>query len=489
MRIRPRKPNFLASLRQQYRNKLEQLDQDLNSGAISLPAPAGWTKRLTIGIIAGLTAGLGWSIVARVDVVVDAPGKLEPLSQSQAVQSKVGGTVSAVLVQEGEQVKQGQMLMQLDKTPLLNQLQSLLLQRNQLVRETAVLRLARQNAGLNQINAAEIPPELMNRVQTRRLLVAQLSGDPSGLSPDQQQRYDMFQRQLRNLQTASQLQGSNLETQAAAIDAEQRKDQFQAGVQQELLSRLQPLAAEGAISRTVVLQRLIEVNNLQNELEQNQFQRRQLQITQMQSQVQNSQIVNQTFQELQQQLVALDKEFDATIQENQRRLIQVNADLNQTQLELKNLDLRAPVEGVIFNLEARVPGVVAQPGQALLQIVPDESLIARVQVANSDIANIRVGMPVDVRVDAYPFTEYGAIEGVVTKVSGEALPANNQTSGPTIFPVEIRLQQQFLQRGTKQSPLVPGMTLMANIKVRERAPISYVTEELTKAIDSMRSVR
>ncbi|WP_088893907.1 HlyD family type I secretion periplasmic adaptor subunit [Leptolyngbya ohadii] len=489
MRLRPRKGNFLANLRQQYRSKLEQLEQDLNSGAISLPTPAGWTKQLTAAIVIGLTAGLGWSVVARVDVVVDAPGKLEPLSQSQTVQSKVGGAVSAVLVQEGQQVKQGQMLMQLDKTPLLNQLQSLLLQRNQLVRETAVLRLARQNASFDQINPAQIPPELLNRVQARFLLVAQISGDPSGLSPDQRQRYDLFQRQLQNLQAASQLQGSNLETQVAAIEAERQKDEFQVDVQQELLSRLQPLAQEGAIARTVVLQRMVEVNNLENELEQNQFRQRQLQINQLQSQVQNSQVVNQTYQDLQQQLLVLDKEFDATIQGNQQRLIQINAEVNQTQLELKNLDLRAPVEGVIFNLKARVPGAIAQPGEALVQIVPDESLIARVQLANNDIANIRVGMPVDIRVDAYPFTEFGSIEGVVTKVSREALPANSQTGGPTVFPVEIRLQQQFLQRGTKQSPLVPGMSLMANIKVRERAPISYITEELTKAIDGMRSVR
>lgn len=489
MRLRPRKVNLLANLRQQYRTKLAQLDQDLNSGAISLPAPAGWTKRLTVGIVIGLTAGLGWSIVARVDVVVDAPGKLEPLSQSQAVQSKVGGTVSAVLVQEGQQVKQGQMLMQLDKTPLLNRLQSLLLQRNQLVSETAVLRLARQNASLDQIDSSQIPPELMNRVQTRLLLVSKLSGDPSGLSSDQRQRYNLFQQQLQNLQTASQLQGTNLETQVAAIDAEQQKNEFQFDVQQELLSRLQPLAQEGAIARTVVLQRMLEVNDLQNQLEQSQFQQRQLKINQLQSQIQNSQVMNQAFQDLQQQLVVLDKEFDTTIQNNQQKLIQINAELNQTQFELKNLDLRAPVEGVIFNLEARVPGVVAQPGQALLQIVPDESLIARVQVANDDIADIRVGMPVDIRVDAYPFTEFGAIEGVVTKVGREALPANNQTGGPTAFPVEIRLQQQFLQQETKQSPLVPGMSLIANIKVRERAPISYITEELTNAIDGIRSVR
>ncbi|WP_088888815.1 HlyD family type I secretion periplasmic adaptor subunit [Leptolyngbya ohadii] len=490
MRLRPQRFNLLANLRQQYLTKLEQIEQSVNDGAMSLPTPAGWTKRLTLGIVLGLSAGLVWSIVARVDVVVDAPGKLEPLSQSQGVQSKTGGTVTAVLVREGELVQQGQMLMQIDKTPLFNQLQSLLIQRNQLVRETAVLRMARYSARSHEeMDAASISPELRHRVQTRMLLVAQLSGDPSSLSPGQRQRYDLFQQQLQDLQAVNQLQGSNLEAQAATIDAELDKNQFQAGVQQELLTRLQPLMEEGAISRTLFLQRTIEVNNLEKQLQQNQLQRRQLEINQIQSQVQGRRSVNQIYQDLQKQLLSLDQEFDATIQENQRRLIQINAELNQIELSLKDQDLRAPIEGVVFDLQAKIPGMVAQPGQSLLQIVPDESLIARVQVANHNIANIRVGMPVDVRIDAYPFAEFGAVEGIVTRVGSEALPIDNQRQGQTVFPVEIRLQRQFLQQHVERSPLVPGMSLTANIKVRERAPIGYVTEELTKAIDGMRSVR
>jgi hemolysin D len=94
-----------------------------------------------------------------------------------------------------------------------------------------------------------------------------------------------------------------------------------------------------------------------------------------------------------------------------------------------------------------------------------------------------------VRLDAYPFTEYGAVPGVVTKVGREALTVSEETAGQTAFPVEIRLNQQFLQRGSDRFQIIPGMSLPANIKVRQRAPISYVSEELIKAIDSMQSVR
>lgn len=482
--------NPFGALRSHYQVTIDQVEQDLNAGALSLPSPAPWTRRLTQVILVGITVGVGWSVLARIDVVVVAQGKLEPLSQSQSVQSRVGGVVTAVHVQDGDLVKQGQLLMQLDKTAIQNQLETLMLQQDQLVKEIAVLRIARQGAPMQTLaqSGAEIPPELMNRVQNRMVLVAQITGDPGGLSPEQQQRYQLFQQQLQDRLSANQLKNSAMSTQVAEADAQLAGTEFQLKVQQELLEQFKPLMEEGAISRVNFLQRAIDVNSLESQLNQGQLQKRQLQLNQMQAEVDNRQLTTQIYQELQSQLAAIDAEFDQTIQGDQRQLIDVNSQLNQTQIDLKNQDLRAPADGVVFDLGPKLPGAVAQPGQALLQIVPSESLIVRAQVANADIANIRVGMPVDVRIDAYPFTEYGAVTGVVTKVGSEAMKMS-EASGQTAFPVEIRLDQQFLEQGTERLTLLPGMSLMANIKVRERAPISYVAQELIEAFDGMRSVR
>lgn len=465
--------------------------EELNAGMLGLPSPGAWTQRITLLIVVGLGAGVAWAAIARVDVVIAARGKLEPVSQSQAVQSKVGGTVTAVLVREGQTVKRGQLLMQLDKTTLQNQFRTFLFQRNQLLKETAVLRLARQGksiATLRQVGGT-IPPELMNQVQMRLLLQAQLSGDADSLSSEQLQRYALFQRQLRDRQVINQIQTANVQTQIAETEAQLAKTEFQFQVERKLLNQLTPLMEQGAISRTDFLRRAIDVNTLQTQLNQNRLQKRQLQLNELQTQAESRKLMTETFQVLQNQLAELDTQFDSTIKANQRQLIQINAQLNQVQLDLKQQDLRSPVDGIIFNLGPKLPGVIAQPGQALLQVVPNESLIARVQVANSDIANIQVGTPVDIRVDAFPFTEYGSVDGVITKVSREALMSNPQIPDQTVFPVEIKLQSQFLQRNHERLTFVPGMTLVANIKVRQRAPISYVADEIIRVFDGARSVR
>jgi HlyD family secretion protein len=464
---------------------------DMSTGPLGLPTPGAWTQRLTVLIIVGLGAGVTWAAVARIDVVIAARGKLEPLSQSQAVQSKLGGSVTTVLAREGAAVKRGQLLMQLDKTTLQTQFRTLLSQRNQLLKETAVLRLARQGksvATLQQITGT-IPPELMNQVQMRLLLQAQLSGSTGGLSPEQAERYQLFQQQLRDRQVISRIQTDTVQTQIAETEAQLAKAEFQFQVERKLLNQLTPLMQQGAISRTDFLRRAVDVNTLQSQLNQSRLQKRQLQLTRLQAQAESRKVMTETFQDLQSQLAALDAQFDNTIKTNQRQLLQVNAQLSQIQMDLKNQDVRSPVDGMVFNLGPKLPGMVVKPGQELLQVVPNESLMARVQVANSDIANLQIGTPVEVRIDAYPFTEFGSVAGVITKVSREAIAPNAQVPQQTVFPVEIKLQHQFFQRKTERFTLIPGMTLVANIKVRQRAPISYIADEILRVFDGARSIR
>jgi hemolysin D len=485
------RPHLFATLQTRYQKMQDQFEETLESKATGLPTAGNWTKRLTQVILLGVAAGVGWSVLARVDVVVNASGKLEPQSQSQVVQSRAGGVVTSVLVREGETVKQGQLLMQFDRTALLNRLQELLIQRQRLVKETAVLRLAQQGKSIASVSSSKvtISPELMSQVQTRLLLVAQLTGDPNSLAPDQQQRFNLYQQQLRDRQSLGQLQDSTLQAKIAEADAQIRQTQFQLQREQELLDRLRPLVDQGAIPRVNLLQREVAIGDLQKQLVQGNLQRQQVEIGQVQGKVEQGRVLNETQQDLQKQLAELDTKFDSIIKDNQRQLIEVTAQLNQVRLDLKNQGLRSPADGVIFELVSKLPGAVAQPGQALLQVVPNESLIARVQVANADIANVQVGLPVDVRIDAYPFTEFGVVKGVISKVGSEAVPVSQQAPRSTVFPIEVRLDRQFLERRSQRFSLRPGMTITAMVKVRQRAPISYVTEEITKAFDGMKSVR
>jgi hemolysin D len=243
--------NPLRVLQNHHESIVKNIEEEANGGALSLPQPAVWVERVTQIMLLGITITGVWSIAARVDVVVAARGKLEPVSQTQGVQSQVGGVVTSVMVKEGEIVKKGQLLMQLDKSPLYNQLETLSEQRGQLLQEVSALRMARQGA----VATGELSPELKNQVQERSLLMAQLSGDPTGLAPDQQQRYALFQQQLDNQQSINRLQTSTLNAQIATTNSQADQTAYQLQVEQGQLEQLQPLAESGAIARADVMKR------------------------------------------------------------------------------------------------------------------------------------------------------------------------------------------------------------------------------------------
>lgn len=491
----PQKPHLFLrvahNLRQRMQKAVDKVDVQLDRPEFDLPRAEVWVRRSQL-VILGLGVGiLGWSILARIDVVVTARGKLEPLSSSQSIQSRAGGVVTAVLVQDGQTVKQGQILMQLDKAQLLNRFEALMRQREPIAKQVALLRLARQGRAVNATAPElKISLELVSQVQRRNLLLAKLTGKPQNLTAEQFQQYSLFVQGLNDIRSLSQLQTSALETQATGADAQLIENQARLRSEQQQLAELTTLRQSGGISRTDYLRRLTELNTLQNQFNQNQVQRRLLDVNRLQTQIDGQKTIADQLRTIQAELNQLDAQIDNTLQTNQSQLTQFDAQLKQLKLELQAQEVKAPTSGVVFDLATRIPGLFAQPGQVLVKVSPNEALIARVQVANADAASLSIGIPVEVRLDAYPFTENGSISGVVTKISSEAVPADpNQRNGQTVFPVEIRLDQPFLERQGKRLAIAPGMTLSVNMKTQSRAPISYVAEPIIKAFDAMRSVR
>lgn len=467
----------------------ERIGKQLDTPALDFPQPQRWAKWSLVLILFGLGVAGVWSIAARIDVVVTARGKLEPLSSPQPIQAKTGGVITAVLVQEGQEVQSGQTLIQLERSELLNQLESQLRQRQPLLQQVGILRAARQGKTVSLQPGSSVPPELLNRVQDRALLVAQLTANPQGLSPNQLQRYNLFLQELSDQRSLNMLQVNGLQTQTVGAKAQLDEAATRLKIEQEVLNNLQSLVQQGAIPRVDYLRRVTDLNRLQNELNQNQVRLSQLNVSQAQTQIEGRNAIGDRLRAVQTELAQLDTQLDNTIQDSQRQLTQLDAQLKQTQLDLQSKDLKATVSGFAFNVSPKLPGGVAQPGQALLQIVPKESVVARIQVANTDIARLKVGSLVEVRLDAFPFTEFSTVNGTITKISSDAVVPDGNPNAQPVFQVEVQLEKPFLQTQNQRFLLIPGMSLTANIKTDSRPPIAYVADSILKAFDGMRSVK
>jgi hemolysin D len=486
-------PRWLNPLIQLARSRLapttERIGKQLDTPALDFPQPHRWAKWSLVLILFGLGVAGIWSVTARIDVVITARGKLEPLSSPQPIQSKTGGVIKAVLVQEGQEVQPGQTLIQLDRSELLNQLESQFRQRQPLLQQVTILRGARQGKTVVLQPGLSVPPELLNRVQDRALLVAQITGNAQGLSPNQLQRYNLFLQELSDQRSLSSLQANGLQTQSVGAKAQLDEVATRLKIEQEVLSNFQSLAQQGAIPRVDYLRRVTDLNGLQNELNQNQVRLSQLNVSQAQTQIEGRKVISDRVRTVQTELAQLDTQIDNVVQDSQRQLTQLDAQLKQTQLDLQSKDLKSTVSGFAFNVGPKLPGGVAQPGQALLQIVPKESVVARIQVANTDIARLKVGSPVEVRLDAFPFTEFSAVNGTITRVSSDAIVPDGNPNAQPVFQVEVQLEKPFLQKQDQRFLLIPGMSLTANIKTDSRPPIAYVADSILKAFDGVRSVK
>jgi hemolysin D len=171
-----------------------------------------------------------------------------------------------------------------------------------------------------------------------------------------------------------------------------------------------------------------------------------------------------------------------------RKVSDLNGQISQAKMNLKYQDILAPVSGTIFELKAGTPGFVATSSEPVLKIVPNNNLNAKVFISNKDIGFVKTGMTVDVRIDSFPFSEFGDVKGKLISIGSDALPAD-QTHQYERFPATIQLDKQNIIIKGKAITLQSGMSLSANVKTRDRTVMSIFTDLVMKQGDSLKTIR
>ncbi|WP_230968271.1 HlyD family efflux transporter periplasmic adaptor subunit, partial [Nostoc sp. WHI] len=116
------------------------------------------------------------------------------------------------------------------------------------------------------------------------------------------------------------------------------------------------------------------------------------------------------------------------------------------------------------------------------------NLVANVYITNRDIGFVKEGQQVDVRIDSFPFQEYGDIKGELIEIGSDALPPD-QVYNFWRFSAKVRLHGQKLLINQRQVPLQSGMSINANVKLRQRTIMSIFTDFLVQKTESLKSLR
>lgn len=465
-----------------------------------------WSRSIVWAIVGVTSFALIWASVARLEEAVPATGKLESKESTQDVQAPVAGVVDEILVTDGEQVQKGDVLVRFDPTAAIAQKQSLEQIRNSLQLENAFYRsqlsgvpVAPQANGQLRL-PAEMLSLTMNRAalfQENQLYRAQLTGSTQGLtlSAEQQARLQTGMMANQTAIAAARFEIAQLEEQFRQAQGQLEVASKSLDVDQSIVNDVRPLVEEGALGRIQMLRQEQEVMQGRGEVERlrKEVTRIQAAIAQARERYQNTiaQANNDVLTKIsdnEKRIADIDSQLNKAIVENEKRIAEINSQLSQADLTLRYQELRAPVTGTVFDLQAKGPGFVANPSEPIMKIVPTEALVARVEITNQDIGFVKEGMPVDVRIDSFPFSEFGDIKGTVTNIGSDALPPD-QVHPFYRFPVEVTMEQQYLSvRGTNV-PLQSGMSVSTNIITRDRTVMSIFTDLFSRRIESLKNTR
>jgi hemolysin D len=469
--------------------------------------PISWSRAILWLLLLVTTGSIIWAYFAKIEEAIPAQGKLEPQASVKGVQIPVNGVVKELLVKDGQQVKAGEVLMRLDPTTANAQVKSLEKVRTSLIQEKQFYEAQMGQTADSALGAmTEISPQMLSLTKSRgalitenRLLQSQLDGGSDGLTltREQQERLQSETLELDSRVMMARSGVGQLREQLDLTTVQLESAQQTLAINQKILNDIEPLSKVGGISRVQFLKQKQETQtNLSKVKELGQEQERlRWAITEAEAKVQNTQAVDRKDITTRisgnlQRIAEIDTQLTKAIVDNNKRIAETDSQISQAQQILKYSEVRSPVDGTVFDLKVFGAGYVANTNtnEPILKIVPGDALIAKVSITNQDIGFVREGMLVDVRVDSFPFSEFGDIKGELIEIGSDALPPT-QIQPLYTFPAKVRLNRQTLLANGREIRLQSGMSLSANIKIRERTVMSIFTDSFSKTAESLKFVR
>ena len=415
--------------------------------------PAHPLGKILFWIVIGTMLFFGtWVCVGKVDVVVSARGTVMPEGDVKVLQPLDTGVVSAILCREGDFVKKGQVLMEIDPSVTAPEFESKKKTLNFLELEQARLD--------STLTGKDFSPQakLHDREMIRR------------------------QRELHQSMTATlekQLQSKKAELRRVEEEmgaAEKERDYAKAQLELALPREKRLKAVLDIIARSEYEKVVDEILTHKNAMHQAASKMEQL--THQRDQINHD-------------IGYIEENFRSTtlkeFADKQKQSTELHADVDKTSFKNEKQRIVSPVDGHISTLLFHTIGGVVTPAQKLMTVVPlTAPLVMKAQVLNKDIGFVKDKMPVSIKVDTFDFQKYGILQGVTRNIAKHSV--DDEKLGP-VFEVFITPLQTTLMVEGVETSITSGMSVTTEIKVGKRRIIEFFIYPLIKYLDEGIKVR
>lgn len=394
-------------------------------------------------LIAFVSIAVLWSIFGKIDVVATAQGKIIPSEGSKVIQPLEAATVKSIKVKDGQQVKAGDILIELDATT-------------------------------TDADTARIGNDyLTTKLQAERCK-ALLASIDSRVQPTILKLTDAPQDRLHREQVILDGQYSEFMAKLASIEANIARREAELRSTQEVVRKLEqtvPIAKQ----RAQDYKSLVEKNFVSNHGYLEKEQARIEQEADLATQRSRIKELTAALNEGKSQKAALIAETRRstldTLNEAEQKTTGNSQELIKAKTRGSLMTLISPVDGTVQQLAIHTVGGVVTPAQALMVVVPqDNTLEVEAFLENKDIGFVNAGQEAAVKVETFPFTKYGTIDSKVIHVSHDAI--QDEKKG-LIYSTRVQLAKATMQVEDKFIKLTPGMAVTVEVKTANRRVIEY----------------
>ena len=406
--------------------------------------PPSPTKRLVMWtVLALIVIGLLWAFLGHINEVAVAPGKVIPSGQAKTVQVKNKGIVKEIRVVEGQEVKEGDVLVLLDPTTTSADYDSL-------KKRAAYYKLDIQRLTAELTGQPFVPEE-----------------DPDLESHDLAAELALYQSRTNDYRTQRESREEVIAQKRARLEAARATyEKYNEGLKiaQTKEERLTELMEEAAISAF----QLLEQQNQTIEYAQN-----------AQSQLDEITSIQAEIAEAEQNLANVDaayrKEIMTALVDAKKEYYTVTESIKKADEDSRMATIVAPTSGRVYNLAIHTVGGIVTDAQSLMQIVPeDASLEFEVYADNKDIGFIKDGQTAEVKVETFNFQKFGMVDAVVTEVSADAVnEPTDQERYKKFKLILVPSGKNTIDVFGEEVPLAVGMNVSAEIKIKEKRIVDF----------------
>ncbi|MCE8521110.1 HlyD family type I secretion periplasmic adaptor subunit [Ruegeria pomeroyi] len=413
-------------------------------------AASGRTSaRLLLLVAAAVLGFFVWASKSEIEEFTKGQGQVIPSRKVQVVQSLEGGIVRAIYVREGDTVAEGDVIMLIDDTRFASELGELKQRRGALLAER--LRLVGESMRHDDIS---FPAEL----REANPLATRAEGELF------RTRRAQLNRELQILDDRLRQRKSEL----AELEAEQVKRRKMIVPLGEEVELTEQMTRTGAVPKIEFLRLMSKMAALEGDLAVGEASKLRLEA-----------VIAQAETEIEVAQSGYELTARQRLAELQVELAVVEEGLRAARDRVARTSIRAPVHGTVNAVPITTLGAVVGPGQALAEIVPvDDGLVIEANLRPADVAFVRPGARVSVKITAYDYLIYGDIPGYVERIGADTIAADD---GTEFFRVVVQTEQSHLGDAERPLPISPGMVASIDILTGRKTVLDYLLKPLRRA--------